>query len=259
MMQAVPQRRPLVAANWKMNTTPSQARELAAQTLAAITAPDHQRVEVVLCPPAVSLVVVREVIGTRCGLGAQNIHWEERGAFTGEISAPMVAELCDLVIVGHSERRQYFGETDETVHRKILAALAHGLTPLLCVGESRAQREAGQTHDLIGLQLRGALHGLSPDQITAIVVAYEPVWAIGTGVSASGADANIVGALIRRILVELGDDGATAVRVLYGGSVSAANAGEFLSQPEIDGALVGGASLKAAEFAAIVHAAADHH
>jgi triosephosphate isomerase len=240
-----------------MNTTPSQARELAAGTLAAIADADRDRVEVVLCPPAVSLVLVRDVAGGRCGLGAQNIHWEEKGAYTGEIAAPMVAEVCGFVIIGHSERRQLFGETDETVHRKLQTALAHTLTPILCIGETQAQREAGQTSDLIGLQLRGALYDRSPDQIARIVVAYEPVWAIGTGIAASGGDANAVAALIRRMLVELGGEAAQAVRILYGGSVTAANAAEFLGQPDIDGALVGGASLKPAEFAAIVRAAAQ--
>lgn len=257
MNGGAPTRRPLVAANWKMNTTPSQARELAAATLAAIPDDARDLVEVVLCPPAVSLVLVRDVAGGRCEVGAQNMHWEEKGAYTGEIAAAMVAEVCGFVIVGHSERRHYFGETDETVNRKIHTALAHDLTPILCIGETQAQREAGETHDLIGMQLRGALYDRSPDQIARIVVAYEPVWAIGTGIAASGEDANAVATQIRSILVELGGATARAVRILYGGSVTAANAAEFLGQPAIDGALVGGASLKPAEFAAIVHASAQ--
>jgi triosephosphate isomerase len=257
MSEGARARRLLIAANWKMNTTPGQARHLAGDVLSAIPDDVRERVDIVLCPPAVSLTIVRDVVDGRCHVGAQNIFWEEKGAFTGEIAAAMVAEVGAFVILGHSERRQYFGETDESVHRKIQTALAHELTPIVCVGETQAQREAGQTHDLIGLQLRGALYDRSPDQIARIVVAYEPVWAIGTGIAASGEDANTVAALIRRILVELGGDGAQAIRILYGGSVTAANAAEFLCQPEIDGALVGGASLKPAEFAAIVHTAAQ--
>jgi triosephosphate isomerase len=239
-----------------MHTTPSQARALAEHTLTAIAEEDRQAVEVVLCPPAVSLAGVREVLGGALALGAQNLHWEEQGAFTGEISAPMLAELCTYVIVGHSERRHHFGETDEMVHRKARAALEHGLRPIVCVGETLALREAGQTRDWVALQVRGALHGIQEDELARVVVAYEPVWAIGTGVAASGQDANAVALAIRGVLAELGGSHvAGAVRIQYGGSVTATNAAEFLGQPEIDGALVGGASLKPNDFAAIVHAA----
>lgn len=249
-------RRPIVAANWKMYTTPRQARELAAQTLQAIPGADQEAVEVVLCPPAVSLAGVREVLGGALAVGAQNMHWETHGAYTGEISAPMLAELCTYVIIGHSERRHYFGETDETVHRKVRAALEHGLCPIVCVGETLALREAGQTRDWVALQVRGALHGIAAAALAGVVVAYEPVWAIGTGVAASGQDANAVALAIRGVLAELGGSAAAgSVRIQYGGSVTAANAAEFLGQPEIDGALVGGASLKPHDFAAIVHAA----
>jgi len=249
-------RRPLIAGNWKMNTTSREARTLAANILNDIDAEDLARVDVVLCPPAVSLSTVHEVVAGRCSLGAQNMHWDEEGAFTGEISAPMLSDLCRYVIVGHSDRRQYFGETDERVNRKIRAAVTHGLTPIVCVGETLEQRKAGQTHDWIGLQLRGALHDRRLEELAAIVVSYEPVWAIGTGVPASGRDVNTVAGLIREILREIGGEVTADVRVLYGGSVTAKNAASFLREPEIDGLLVGGASLKPAEFAGIVHTAA---
>jgi triosephosphate isomerase (TIM) len=250
-------RRPVVAANWKMHTTPSQARLLADEVVEAIAPDDLQRVEVVLCPPAISLSGVREVLGGQLGLGAQNMHWKEQGAYTGEVSPKMVKELCDYVIVGHSERREYFGETDETVHLKVEAALAHRLTPIVCVGETLAQRRAGQTHDWIALQIRGALYDRTPDELARIIVAYEPVWAIGTGVAASGEDADLAAKGIRRLLCDLGGEAMAAIRILYGGSVTGDNAPGFLCQPDVDGALVGGASLKPLDFAAIVHTAAQ--
>jgi triosephosphate isomerase len=249
-------RRPLVAGNWKMYTTPREARMLAGQILSGIDAEDLARVDVVLCPPAVCLSGVHEVVAGRCALGAQNMHWDEEGAFTGEISAPMLADFCRYVIVGHSDRRQNFGETDERVNRKIRAAVTHGLTPILCVGETLEQRKAGQTHDWIGMQLRGALHDRRLEELSAVMVSYEPVWAIGTGVPASGRDANAVAALIRQVLREIGGEASSAVRVLYGGSVTTKNVAQFLNEPEIDGVLVGGSSLKPAEFAGIVHRAA---
>ena len=250
-------RRPIVAANWKMNGTPSHARALTSELVTLLDALDLAGVDVVICPAAVSLGAVREVIGGRYALGAQNMHWQESGAFTGEISPAMVAELCGYVILGHSERRQYFGETDDGVHRKVLAALDHGLVPIVCCGESLDQREAGETHDWIGLQLRGALHGLQAEALVQAVIAYEPIWAIGTGRASSGRDANAVAAHIRSIVADIGgEDAGRRVRIQYGGSVTGGNAAEFLGQPEIDGALVGGASLKPNDFAAIVRVAA---
>jgi triosephosphate isomerase len=241
-----------------MHTTPETACALAGQIDAALSTEDRRRVEVVLCPPAVALTGVKQALGRGLQLGAQNMHWLDQGAFTGEISPPMLAGICRFVIIGHSERRQHFGETNETVHLKVRAALAHGLIPIICVGESLALREAGQTHDWVALQVRGALHGASPEEVAQIVVAYEPIWAIGTGHAATGEDANAVAMVIRQVLASLG--GATAAvrtRILYGGSVTGANAADFVRQPEIDGALVGGASLKPDDFARIVQAAAS--
>ena len=251
-----PTRKPIVAANWKMNTTPAQARELASQTVAAVPPATRSAVEVVICPPFIALDGVRAVLDNSVALGAQNMYWQDQGAFTGEISPLMLAPLCRYVILGHSERRQFFGETDDNVHRKVSAALAHGLTPIVCVGESLAQREAGETHAWVALQVRGALHDLPAEQLRTIVLAYEPIWAIGTGKTASGSDANDVAAMIREVLTSMcGAEAARAVRIQYGGSVNGANAAEFLSLPDIDGALVGGASLKPDEFARIVAAA----
>lgn len=249
-------RTPLLAGNWKMNKTPDEAAALAkalAQTVGALTAAD-----VVLCPPFVSLPAVREAIGgTRLGLGAQNMHWEKPGAYTGEVSAGMLAGWCTHVIVGHSERRQYFGETDEHVNKKVRAALAHNLTPIICVGELLDEYEAGQTNEVVTRQMRGAYDGLAADEAARTVIAYEPVWAIGTGQAATGAGANaVIGLAIRGVVATLyGSAVADGVRVLYGGSVTPANIGEFMTQPDIDGGLVGGASLKATDFTAIVEGA----
>ena len=249
-------RKPIVAANWKMNTTPAQARDLAILTVAAIPPATRSAVEVVICPPFISLETVRSVLDDSVALGAQNMYWQDQGAFTGEISPLMLAPWCRYVILGHSERRQFFGETDDNVHRKVRAAIAHGLTPIVCVGESLAQREAGESHAWVALQVRGALHDLSEDQLKTMIIAYEPIWAIGTGKTASGNDANDVGAMIREVLAEMcGAAAAGSVRIQYGGSVNGANAAEFMCLPEIDGALVGGASLKPDEFARIVTAA----
>ncbi|HVA92240.1 MAG TPA: triose-phosphate isomerase [Chloroflexota bacterium] len=249
---------PIIAANWKMHTTPGQARDLAAETVAAIPAHIRAKVEVVLCPPFIALDGVRAAVEGAIPLGAQNMHWEAQGAFTGEISPTMLVPWCQYVILGHSERRQYFGETNEQVHRKVRAAFAHNLTPIVCVGESLAQREAGETHAWVALQVREALHGIPREQLATVVLAYEPIWAIGTGKTASGPDANAVAAMIREVVASIGDaSAAQAARIQYGGSVNGANAAEFLSQPDIDGALVGGASLKPEEFARIVGAAAN--
>lgn len=212
-------------------------------------------VEVVLCPPFTALATVAQALaGTEIGLGAQDLFWEEEGAYTGEVSPLMLKALgCAYVIIGHSERRQYFGETDETVNKKVKAALRHGLKPIICVGESLAQREAGETDQFVAGQVEKALAGLAPEEIPQVVIAYEPIWAIGTGRSSSGVDANQVIGLIRRTIArEFSEDLAQEVRIQYGGSVKPENIKEFMNQPEIDGALVGGASLKADSFYGII-------
>ncbi len=249
-------RTPLVAGNWKMNKTAAEARDLVSMLLSPLM--DIAGVEKVLCPPFTSLFTVSSMLdGSGIGIGAQDMHWEEKGAFTGAVSPAMVREFCAYVILGHSERRTYFGETDETVNRKLLAAQKFDLTPILCVGETLAQYEANQTRDVVAAQTRLALAGLPADFAPRIVIAYEPVWAIGTGRASTGEAANaVVRDVIRPVIAELyGETAAQTVRVLYGGSVTASNAAEFFSQPEIDGALVGGASLKAAEFVSITKAA----
>ena len=245
--------RPIViAANWKMNTTPADAGELARTIAARTREPGVTRV---ICPPSVCLAAVRDALaGEDVGTGAQNIHHELAGAFTGEVSAPMLAGLATWVILGHSERRALFGETDELVGRKLDRALAAGLRPILCVGEVLADREAGQEIAIVDAQLRGALEGRDPVALGAagLVIAYEPVWAIGTGRNARGADAAAMADAIRASLRALGWGGsAETVPVLYGGSVTSANIGEFLAEPAIDGALIGGASLKPDEMAGI--------
>lgn len=250
-------RTPVIAGNWKMNKTPAEAAELARAVVTEIET--IGRVERVLCPPFVALAALAPVVaGTGIGLGAQNMHWEKSGAFTGEIAAPMLVGLCQYVILGHSERRQYFGETDETVNKKVKAALAHGLTPIVCVGENLAENEAGRTGEVVTRHIRGAYAGLSAEDALKTIVAYEPVWAIGTGKAATPEQANaVMGEYIRSLLKDLYSAAvADALRLQYGGSVTAANAAALMAQPEIDGALVGGASLKPAEFAAIVRAAA---
>lgn len=246
-------RTPIIAGNWKMNKTVAEARELA---LAMRDDLDRIRdVDKVLCPPFVSLTTVAEVVaGTAVYVGAQNMYWEERGAFTGEISPVMLQGLCRYVILGHSERRQLFGETDEGVNRKVKAALAHHLIPIICVGENLAQNEAGETEAFVSGQVRAAFAGISADQARLCVVAYEPIWAIGTGKAATAAGANaVIGLTVRGTLADMfGETTAQAIRIQYGGSVTPANIAEFMTQPDIDGALVGGASLKAADFVAIV-------
>jgi triosephosphate isomerase len=250
-------RKPFVAGNWKMNKTAAEAREL----VSAMNAPLNgiTNVEKVLCPPFTSLPVIAPLLsGTDIGLGAQNMHWEEKGAFTGELAPGMVTEFCGYVIIGHSERRAYFGETDEQVNKKLHAALKADLIPIVCVGESLGQYEAGLTDEVVGRQIKMGLAGVDSASASRIVVAYEPVWAIGTGKASSGENANaVLKQVIRPALTGLfGESAAQSIRILYGGSVTAANAAEFFSQPEIDGALVGGASLKADEFVAIAKAAA---
>ncbi len=250
-----PNRRPIIAGNWKMYKTGADgaalAKDLRAQ-VAGITKP-----EIVVCPTFTSLSPVAQALGgSNIQLGAQNVHWEKEGAFTGEISAAMLKELCvSYVVIGHSERRQFFGETNEGVNKRTKAALAAGLRPIVCVGEMLAQREAGQTSHVVSDQVMAGLAGLSKDDMVSTVIAYEPVWAIGTGKTATPAQAQEVHKLIRDILERMfGAEVAGKVRIQYGGSVKADNAKELLSQPDIDGALVGGASLKAGDFAAIVKA-----
>jgi len=241
---------PMIAGNWKMNTTISEAVKLVNELRQGLDEIDN--VEKVLCPPFVSLVAVRELIkGSSIKLGAQNLYFEEKGAYTGEISPLMLTELCEFVIIGHSERRQYFNETDEIINKKIKAALKVGLTPILCIGERLEQNEAGLTTEVVTKQLRLALVGI--DDLSKMTIAYEPIWAIGTGKAATGKQANKTIGLIRRTISKLyGERVAQDLRILYGGSVTADNATEFMQQPEIDGALVGGASLKADQFLSIV-------
>jgi triosephosphate isomerase len=252
-------RTPIIAGNWKMNKTVAEARELVSSMKNELSSmASTGKVDVVLCPPFISISQVAELTrGTPIGVGGQDVYWESKGAFTGQVSPAMVKEFCDYVIIGHSERRQWFGETDQTVNKKIMAALAVGLKPIVCVGESETQYEAGQTESFVGGQIRGALQNLSRDDAMRIVIAYEPIWAIGTGKASSGTGANaIISTAIRKVLANLYDDAvAQAMRVQYGGSVNAKNMAEFIAQPEIDGALVGGASLVAADFITICKAA----
>jgi len=250
-------RTPFVAGNWKMNKTVEEARTLVFEMSKSLR--EIKGVEKVVCPPFMALFPVAALLqGTDIGLGAQNMHWEAKGAFTGEVAPGMVAEHCKYVILGHSERRQYFGETDETVNKKVGAARGANLIPIVCVGETLAENEAKRTAEVVSRQIREGLKGLDPEFAARVVVAYEPVWAIGTGRASSGPDANaVVKDVIRPALKELyGDKIAQGTRVLYGGSVTGANAAEFFSQPDIDGALVGGASLKVDDFVKIVQAAA---
>lgn len=250
-------RTPVVAANWKMNKTVEEARSLVYALSARLR--EIKGVEKVLCPPFTALMAVRALLeGSDLGLGAQDMYWEEKGAFTGQISPLMVKELCQYVILGHSERRAYFGETDETVNKKILAAQKFDVTPIFCVGETLEQYEGKQTADVVSRQVKRGLANVEAGFAARIIVAYEPVWAIGTGKASSGQNANeVVGKVIRGALRELfGSGTAQAMRVLYGGSVTGANGAEFFGQTEIDGALVGGASLKPDDFIAIVQAAA---
>jgi triosephosphate isomerase (TIM) len=250
-------RTPFVAGNWKMNKTIAEARSFVSEISLALR--EVIGVDKVLCPPYMALFPVAALLqGTDIGLGAQDMHWESKGAFTGEVAPGMVAEYCEYVIIGHSERRTYFNETDETMNKKTLAAKNANLVPIVCVGETLSEYESGQTAAVVSRQIRAGLKGLDPEFASRIVLAYEPVWAIGTGRASTGENANaVIRDFIRMPLVELyGQNAAQAVRVLYGGSVTASNSSEFFSQPEIDGALVGGASLKLDEFIAIVRAAA---
>jgi triosephosphate isomerase len=250
-------RTPFVAGNWKMNETIAEARSLVAEMSTVLR--QIKGVEKVICPPFMALFPVAALLqGADIGLGAQNMHWAEKGAFTGEVAPGMVAEFCRYIILGHSERRTYFGETDETVNKKTVAARNSNLVPIVCVGETAAEYESGKTAEVVSRQIHEGLKGLDPEFVSTMVVAYEPVWAIGTGRASTGENANaVVRDFIRKPLAEMyGEGPAQAVRVLYGGSVTGTNAAEFFGQPEIDGALVGGASLKVDDFIAIVKAAA---
>ena len=249
-------RTPIVAGNWKMHKTAEQARQLVYELKTDLEA--ISGVERVLCPTSTALMAVSELLdGSAIATGAQNLHWESAGAFTGEISAEMVAEFCSHVIIGHSERRALFGERDETVNLKVKAALAADLVPIMCVGETLEENQSGQTHQVVSSQVLAGLAGIPTASLDGIVIAYEPVWAIGSGLPATAEGANqIIADSIRAPLARLSTAAAEAVRVQYGGSVKPANAAEYFAQPDIDGALVGGASLSAANFVPIVRAAA---
>jgi len=248
-------RTPLIAGNWKMNTTVEEAVTL----IKTMQSPLHkiQGVEKVICPPFVSLMAARAIIrGSTVKLGAQDVYFEEKGAFTGEISPGMLVDLCEYVIIGHSERRQYFGDTDESVSKKVKAAVTAGLRPILCVGETLEEKEADQAREIIGRQLMVCSDRLY--LMSGMVIAYEPIWAIGTGKSATADDANRTIGFIRQFISRLHGSGiANTARILYGGSVTSTNISDFIRQPEIDGALVGGASLRADEFVSIVKQASD--
>ena len=246
-------RKPIIAGNWKMNKTPSEAVELVNELKPLVK---DAEAEVVVCPPFVCLPAVAQALeGSNIALGAQNMHFEEKGAFTGEIAPGMLKELgVKYVIIGHSERRQYFAETDETVNKKVHAAFAHDLTPIVCVGETLEEREQGVTEKVVEKQTRAALDGLSKENAEKTVIAYEPVWAIGTGKTATSQQANEVIAFIRGIIADMfGKDVAEKVRIQYGGSMNAGNASELMAMPDIDGGLIGGASLKAEDFSKVVH------
>jgi triosephosphate isomerase len=253
----VSERRPIIAANWKMHKTHLEAIQAVQKLSYLLDRKDAERVEVVICPPFTALRSVQTLIDSDrlpYGLGAQDVHSEDEGAFTGEVSAPMLAALdVRYVIVGHSERRQLFGEDDATVNRKVQAVVRHGLVPIVCVGETLEEREAGGTETKVAEQLRLAFDGVDPGDASTAVVAYEPIWAIGTGRNAEPTDAGQVIEVIRATLAErVGPEVGATVRVQYGGSVKAGNIREFMAHPEIDGALVGGASLDPEELALIV-------
>lgn len=237
-------RKKIIAGNWKMNQTPSEALKLV-KTLEPLV--KNPEVDVVYCVPAIDIIPVRDAIrGTQVHLGAENVYFEDQGAFTGEISPAMLRDAgVEYVIIGHSERRQYFAETDQTVNKKLLKLLEYGLKPIVCCGETLEQREAGVTMEWIGMQIKIAFSGVTAEQAAGVVIAYEPIWAIGTGKTASTEQAEEVCGEIRRTIAGLyGEETAEAVRIQYGGSMNAGNCRELLSQPDIDGGLIGGASLK---------------
>jgi triosephosphate isomerase (TIM) len=250
-------RRKFVCGNWKMHRTASEAVALVREIAAGLGDDGGGAVQVAVAPPFTALHAVAQALGgTPIELAAQDVHWEAQGAFTGEVSAAMLVDACCTHgIVGHSERRQMFGETDETVRRKVVALLGARVHPIVCVGETLAEREADRTLEVVDRQVRRGLGGLSPDQLGQVTVAYEPVWAIGTGKTATAAQAQEVHAAIRNILRDLGGSVADEVRIQYGGSVKPGNAAELMSQADVDGALVGGASLAAKDFLGIVKGA----
>ncbi|RKY72345.1 MAG: triose-phosphate isomerase [Candidatus Latescibacterota bacterium] len=246
-------RKPIVVGNWKMNKTPEEAVQLVKELKPLVAG--IEAVEIGVCPPFVCLTEVNKLLkGTNIGLGAQNMYWEPEGAYTGEISAEMLLTSgCRYVILGHSERRTYFGETNATVHRKLEAALQSRLCPIVCVGETREQREAGKAEQVVADHLRGAYEGISGKDAQDTVIAYEPVWAIGTGLTATPEQAQEMHAFIRKVLTELYSDSvAQRLRIQYGGSMKPGNAKELLAQKDIDGGLIGGAALQAESFAAII-------
>lgn len=245
-------RTPMMAGNWKMNMTPAEAVELAKSIGQQVAG--QAGVECVVCPPFVALPAVQNVLqNTPIQVGAQNLHWADSGAYTGEVSAPMLAGLASHVIIGHSERRQYFHESDADVNKKIKAALKHGLTPIVCVGESLAQNEAGETRDFVSGQVRAALEGLSSTEVQSLIIAYEPIWAIGTGRAATAEQAGDICGVVRSAVRDLYDEEtAIGIRILYGGSTKPGNIAEIMAQPDIDGALIGGASLEAASYSDMV-------
>ena len=246
-------RKPIIAGNWKMNKTPAEAVELVKGLIPLVK---DAKCDVVVCPTAVCLPAVAEVIkGTNIKLGAQNVHFAEKGAYTGELSADMLKAVgCEYVIVGHSERRQYFGETDKTVNLRATAAVKAGLTAIICVGEMKDERVDGYTDIIVAYQTKMALKGLTAEELDHVVIAYEPVWAIGTGLTATDEQANETIGVIRKAIAEVyGDDVAQKVRIQYGGSMKGSNVKGLMAQPEIDGGLIGGASLKAADFAQVVN------
>jgi len=246
-------RRPIIAGNWKMNMTPAEAEQLVAELIPLVK---DAACDVVICPPYVDLAVVGKLlVGTNIKLGAQSIHWAPKGAFTGEISADMLLAMgVSHAIVGHSERRQYFGETDETVNKRAKAALEANITPIICVGETLEQREGGVTETIVSKQTVAALAGFSAEDVARSVIAYEPIWAIGTGKTATNEDANTTIKVIRDAIAGVyGQKVADVVRIQYGGSMNAKNATELMAMPEIDGGLIGGASLKSEDFSKVVH------
>ena len=249
-------RKDLIAGNWKMNATHLDAIQMVQKLSYRLDLSDYDRVDVVVCPPFTALRSAQTVIESdhlRIRLGAQNCHYEEEGAYTGEVSAQMLAKLSvSYVIVGHSERRQIFGELDTDVNRKVKAVVAHSMTPIVCVGETEAERDEGHTEDRVGAQVRLGLSGLSAEDVASLVVAYEPIWAIGTGRTAHPDEAGAVIGFIRSTIAEQWADAADTVRILYGGSVNPGNIASFLAKRDIDGALVGGASLDPDTFAAVV-------
>ena len=249
-------RKAMVAGNWKMNKTLGETATLLTELKPLLA--EFDNVDLVVCPPFVDLSLAFEMLkDSKIKVGAQNLHWENSGAYTGEVSAPMLKDICSYVIIGHSERRAMFGESDETVNKKIFAALSAGLQPIVCVGETLEENEAGQTGEVVGRMVREGLKGLSREEAVKIVLAYEPVWAIGTGKTATPEQANAVHKdIIRPILREMfGEEVGDALRILYGGSVKPSNAAELFGQSDIDGGLIGGASLKADDFFGIVKGA----